>query len=98
MAIGRLIEFVTSYIQPDFRPRIEVCSHQIEHHLFPDIPGHRYAEIAPEVRALCAKYGLPYNTGTMTKQFGTVVRRIFALALPPRRKAVAANAAQPALG
>ncbi len=61
-------------------------SHQIEHHLFPDIPGHRYAEIAPEVRALCAKYALPYNTGTMTRQFGTVVRRIFTLALPPRRR------------
>ena len=25
-------------------------SHQIEHHLFPDLPAHRYAEIAPEVR------------------------------------------------
>lgn len=59
-------------------------SHQIEHHLFPDIPGHRYAEIAPEVRALCEKYGLPYNSGSLTKQFGTVVRRIFALALPPQ--------------
>lgn len=61
-------------------------SHQIEHHLFPDLPAHRYAEIAPEVRALCRKYGLPYNTGSMTKQFGTVVRRIFALALPPKGK------------
>ena len=38
-------------------------SHQIEHHLFPDIPAHRYAEIAVEVREICARYGLPYNTG-----------------------------------
>ena len=38
-------------------------SHQIEHHLFPDIPAHRYAEIATEVRAICERYGLPYNTG-----------------------------------
>ena len=39
-------------------------SHQIEHHLFPDIPAHRYAEIAVEVREICERYGLPYNTGS----------------------------------
>ena len=27
-------------------------SHQIEHHLFPDLPSNRYAEIAPRVREL----------------------------------------------
>ena len=34
-------------------------SHQIEHHLFPDMPSNRYAEVAPRVRALCEKYDLP---------------------------------------
>ena len=38
-------------------------SHQIEHHLFPDMPARRYAEIAPEVREICERYGIPYNTG-----------------------------------
>ncbi len=57
-------------------------SHQIEHHLFPDLPAHRYAEIAEEVRALCEKHGLPYNTGPLGKQFGSVVRKLFRLALP----------------
>jgi fatty acid desaturase len=57
-------------------------SHQIEHHLFPDLPAHRYAEIAPRVRAACERYGLPYNTGRLSKQFGTVVRKIVRLALP----------------
>jgi fatty acid desaturase len=57
-------------------------SHQIEHHLFPDIPAHRYAEIATEVRAICERYGLPYNTGPLHAQFGSVVRKIFRLALP----------------
>jgi NADPH-dependent stearoyl-CoA 9-desaturase len=28
-------------------------SHQIEHHLFPDMPSNRYAEVAPKVRELC---------------------------------------------
>jgi fatty acid desaturase len=57
-------------------------SHQIEHHLFPDIPAHRYAEIAVEVREICERYGLPYNTGPLRKQFGSVVKKIFRLALP----------------
>ncbi len=40
-------------------------SHQIEHHLFPDIPARRYPMIAPEVKAICEKYGLAYNTGPL---------------------------------
>jgi linoleoyl-CoA desaturase len=59
-------------------------SHQIEHHLFPDIPAHRYAEISVEVREICERYGLPYNSGPLHKQFGTVVRKIVKLALPDR--------------
>jgi fatty acid desaturase len=57
-------------------------SHQIEHHLFPDLPARRYPQIAPQVQALCEKYGLPYNTGGMTKQLGSVYKKIWRLALP----------------
>ena len=57
-------------------------SHQIEHHLFPDLPAHRYAELAVEVREICARYGLPYNSGPLHKQFGSVVKKIVKLALP----------------
>jgi linoleoyl-CoA desaturase len=57
-------------------------SHQIEHHLFPDLPSHRYAEIAVEVREICRRNGLPYNAGPLRKQFGSVVRKIARLALP----------------
>ena len=35
-------------------------SHQIEHHLFPDLPSNRYAEVAPKVQALFEKYDLNY--------------------------------------
>jgi NADPH-dependent stearoyl-CoA 9-desaturase len=62
-------------------------SHQIEHHLFPDLPAHRYVEIAPEVRAICERNGLPYNTGRLSRQFASVVGRILKLSLPPRRPA-----------
>ena len=59
-------------------------SHQIEHHLFPDVPARRYAEIAPQIREICERYGLPYNTGGLHTQFASVVRKIFRLALPSR--------------
>jgi fatty acid desaturase len=57
-------------------------SHQIEHHLFPDIPSNRYAEIAPRVREICERYGLPYTTGSLAKQYGTVLRKLARLAFP----------------
>ncbi len=58
-------------------------SYQIEHHLFPDLPAHRYGEISVDVREICARFGIPYNTGPLHRQFGSVVRKIVKLALPP---------------
>ena len=57
-------------------------SFQIEHHLFPDLPSNRYAEAAPRVKALCEKYGIPYNSGSLARQLGTTFRTIFRLAVP----------------
>ncbi|GAA0711278.1 acyl-CoA desaturase [Dactylosporangium roseum] len=57
-------------------------SHQIEHHLFPDLPSNRYTEIAPKVRDLCQRYGLRYNTGSLVRQTANVWKNIFRLALP----------------
>jgi linoleoyl-CoA desaturase len=34
------------------------------------------------VKALCEKYGLPYNTGRLSKQLGSVWGKIFRLAVP----------------
>lgn len=47
-------------------------SHQIEHHLFPDMPANRYSEVAPKIKALCAEYGIHYNEASFMKQFSTV--------------------------
>ncbi|MEG2806142.1 acyl-CoA desaturase [Stenotrophomonas sp.] len=62
-------------------------SHQIEHHFYPDVPANRYAAIAVEVKAICARYGQHYNTGSLPKQFGQVMWRIVRHAFPskPRR-------------
>jgi linoleoyl-CoA desaturase len=72
-------------------------SFQVEHHLFPDMPSSRYAEVAPRVRDVCARYGLPYNTGPLRKQLGSVHRTILRLALPGGR-ARSKPAAQPGAG
>jgi fatty acid desaturase len=55
---------------------------QIEHHLFPDLPSNRYAEIAVSVRALCDKYDLPYTSGSLAHQYLLTLRTIHKLALP----------------
>ena len=63
--------------------------YQVEHHLYPDMPSSRYGEIAPRVREVCRRYDLPYNTGPLHKQLGSVHRTILRLAFPggkPRHK------------
>ena len=57
-------------------------SHQIEHHLFPDIPAVRYPPMSKEVEEVCARYGLPYNTGSLRHQLGSTWKKIAKLSLP----------------
>ena len=52
-------------------------SHQIEHHLFPDLPARRYAALAVEVREIAVRYGQVYNNGSLWSQFSTVLKRIW---------------------
>ncbi|GAB05869.1 putative acyl-CoA desaturase [Gordonia amarae NBRC 15530] len=56
--------------------------YQIEHHLFPDLPSNRLAEISVRVRQLCDKYDLPYTTGSLPVQYLKTLRTINKLALP----------------
>ncbi len=58
--------------------------YQIEHHLFPDLPSNRYAQIAVRVRAVCDKYDLPYTSGSLVRQYLLTLRTIHKLALPDR--------------
>ena len=60
-------------------------SHQIEHHAFPDIPARRYPELAVEVKEICDRYGLAYNTGPLGKQLLSVAGKICRMALPDRK-------------
>jgi fatty acid desaturase len=57
-------------------------SHQVEHHLFPDLPSNRYAEIAPKVEALFDKYGLRYHTAPLPQQVASAWHKVLRLSLP----------------
>ncbi len=57
-------------------------SYQIEHHLFPDLPSSRYPEISARVQAQCARYGLPYNKASLTRQFGTTLIKLTRMSFP----------------
>ncbi|KAF0962969.1 fatty acid desaturase family protein [Rhodococcus sp. T7] len=68
---GKLMDFMSGNL-----------SYQIEHHLFPDLPSNRYAEIAVRVRELCEKYDLPYTSGPFLVQYAKSWRTIAKLSLP----------------
>ncbi len=62
---GRLLHVMSG--NPEF---------QIKHHLVPDMSAHRYAEIAPQVRAICEQHGLLYHTGSFFHQTLSTWKRI----------------------
>ncbi|WP_248579401.1 acyl-CoA desaturase [Nocardioides sp. InS609-2] len=57
-------------------------SHQIEHHLFPDLPSNRYAEIAVEVEQLFERYGLTYHSAPLPRQLASAWHKVLRLSLP----------------
>jgi linoleoyl-CoA desaturase len=83
---GWYVRQLTGAANIDGGPLFHVMSgnlgYQVEHHLYPDMPSTRYGEIAPKVREICVRYGLPYNSGPLYKQFGMVQRTILRLAFP----------------
>jgi NADPH-dependent stearoyl-CoA 9-desaturase len=78
-------------------------SFQIEHHLFPDVPSNRYQQISPRVREVCERYGLPYTSGPLYRQYAQVLMKIARYAFPGGEASEAskpsdAEAASPASG
>jgi linoleoyl-CoA desaturase len=57
-------------------------SHQVEHHLFPDLPSNRYAEIAPRVQEIYDRYGLAYHSAPLYKQVASAWHKVVRLSLP----------------
>ncbi len=57
-------------------------SFQIEHHLYPDLPSNRYAEIAPRIQEIFERYGLTYTQGPLPKQVASAWAKIVRLSFP----------------
>jgi linoleoyl-CoA desaturase len=57
-------------------------SHQIEHHLFPDLPSNRYHEISPRVQEIFERYGLTYHTAPLPNQVASAWHKVLRLSLP----------------
>jgi fatty acid desaturase len=68
---GALMSFMTGNL-----------NYQIEHHLFPDLPSNRYAEISVAVHEICDRYGIPYTTGPFLLQYAKTLRTMAKLSLP----------------
>lgn len=57
-------------------------SHQIEHHLYPDIPAVRYPEMAIKVQQVCHRYGIYYNIDSFPRQLFSTWKRMLKYSLP----------------
>lgn len=49
---------------------------QIEHHLFPTMPRHNLAKVAPLVKSLCQKYNLEYTNKPLLTAFSDIVKSL----------------------
>ena len=80
--VRQLIGSVDIEGRPLFHLLAGNLSFQVEHHLFPDMPSSRYAQIATRVKEICEQHGLPYNGGRLGRQWWSVQRSILRLAFP----------------
>jgi len=60
-------------------------SHQVEHHVFPDLPSNRYRELAGPVRQVFEDHGLTYHSRSLVRQVASAWHKVIRLSVPPRR-------------
>jgi linoleoyl-CoA desaturase len=58
---------------------------QIEHHLFPNLPPNRLRQISPEVRAICERYGVRYQTDSWPRTLKGVMGQLTRLSFKKTR-------------
>jgi len=64
-------------------------NYQIEHHLFPDVPLSQYRKVAPRVRKICEKHGIPYREESVFKRLKKAVDVMVGKTTMPRCRASA---------
>lgn len=64
---------------------------QIEHHLFPRWPTNRLRQVSPEIRRICERHGVRYQTASWGTTLRGVFKRLRQLSKPDAGRQVAAN-------
>ena len=82
-ALSRILEEEVPYEnRPDLRIFYGGLDTHVEHHLFPDLPPSMQRKIAPEVRAIAAKYGLPYHETPLLETVPLIAKTLTGLSVP----------------
>ena len=82
-ALTRILEEEVPYAdRPDLRIFYGGLDTHVEHHLFPDLPPSMQRKIAPEVRAIAAKYGLPYHETPLLETVPLIAKTLTGLSVP----------------
>lgn len=77
-----LLEEVPFDNRPDFRIFYGGLDTHIEHHMFPDLPPNRQREIAPAVRTIAARHGLPYHETPLVESMRLFAKALTGLSIP----------------
>lgn len=77
-----LLEEVPFENRPDMRIFYGGLDTHIEHHLFPDLPPTMQRKIAPQVRAIAAKYRLPYHETPLLDTVPLMAKTLTGLSVP----------------
>ncbi|WP_241726095.1 MULTISPECIES: fatty acid desaturase [unclassified Dietzia] len=82
-ALTRILEEEVPFDnRPDLRIFYGGLDTHIEHHLFPDLPPSMQRRIAPEVRALAARFGLPYHETPLLETVPLIATTLTGLSVP----------------
>ncbi len=68
--------------RPDFRIFYGGLDTHIEHHLFPDLPPNRQREVAPRVKEIVARRGLPYHETPLGETAALLLKALTGLSAP----------------
>lgn len=82
-ALQRMLEEEVPFDnRPDFRIFYGGLDTHVEHHLFPDLPPNRQREIAPRVREIVARHGLPYHETPLGETAALLLKALTGLSIP----------------
>jgi ferredoxin-NADP reductase/fatty acid desaturase len=82
-ALERLLEEEVPFDnRPDFRIFYGGLDTHVEHHLFPDLPPNRQREVAPKVREIVTRHGLPYHETPLGETAALLLKTLTGLSIP----------------